>query len=78
MILVLVDHDRGVLDPLSTRALTAARGIDSDIKWNNEGSFHKDEFKDTPNIIRNFNTKKMHKLGYNIEYTYYEIINKLT
>ena len=32
MILVLVDHDRGVLDPLSTRALTAARGIDSDIQ----------------------------------------------
>jgi len=28
MILVLVDHDRGTLDPLSTRALTAARGID--------------------------------------------------
>jgi len=24
----------------------AVRGIDSDIKWNNEGSFHKDEFKD--------------------------------
>ena len=32
MILVLVDHDRGVLDPLSTRALTAARKIDSDIQ----------------------------------------------
>ena len=31
MILVLVDHDRGVLDPLSTRALTAARKIDSDM-----------------------------------------------
>jgi type I restriction enzyme M protein len=24
----------------------AVRGIDSDIKWNNDGSFHKDEFKD--------------------------------
>jgi type I restriction enzyme M protein len=24
----------------------AVRGIDSDIKWNSEGSFHKDEFKD--------------------------------
>ena len=24
----------------------AVRGIDSNIKWNNEGSFHKDEFKD--------------------------------
>ena len=24
----------------------AMRGIDSDIKWNNEGSFHKDEFSD--------------------------------
>jgi type I restriction enzyme M protein len=24
----------------------AVRGIDSDIKWNNEGSFHKNEFKD--------------------------------
>ena len=32
MILVLVDHDRGVLDPLSTRALTAARKIDSDMQ----------------------------------------------
>lgn len=32
MILVLVDHDRGVLDPLSTRALTAARQIDADIQ----------------------------------------------
>ena len=32
MILVLVDHDRGTLDPLSTRALTAARGIDTDIQ----------------------------------------------
>ena len=32
MILVLVDHDRGTLDPLSTRALTAARGIDSDVQ----------------------------------------------
>ena len=32
MILVLVDHDRGVLDPLSTRALTAARKIDADIQ----------------------------------------------
>jgi electron transfer flavoprotein alpha subunit len=32
MILVLVDHDRGTLDPLSTRALTAARKIDSDIQ----------------------------------------------
>jgi hypothetical protein len=24
----------------------AVRGIDADIKWNNEGSFHKDELKD--------------------------------
>jgi len=24
----------------------AVRGIDSDIRWNNEGSFHKDEFRD--------------------------------
>lgn len=32
MILVLVDHDRGILDPLSSRALTAARKIDSDIQ----------------------------------------------
>ena len=32
MILVLVDHDRGVLDPLSTRALSAARKIDEDIQ----------------------------------------------
>lgn len=24
----------------------AVRGIDTDIRWNNEGSFHKDEFKD--------------------------------
>ena len=24
----------------------AVRGVDSDIKWNNDGSFHKDEFKD--------------------------------
>ena len=32
MILVLVDHDRGTLDPLSTRALTAARKIDADIQ----------------------------------------------
>lgn len=32
MLLVLVDHDRGTLDPLSTRALTAARTIDSDVQ----------------------------------------------
>jgi len=32
MILVLIDHDRGALDPLSTRALTAARKIDADIQ----------------------------------------------
>lgn len=32
MILVLVDHDRGELDPLSTRALTAARKIDADVE----------------------------------------------
>ena len=31
MILVLVDHDRGVLDPLSLRALTAARKLSSDV-----------------------------------------------
>ena len=24
----------------------AVRGIDSDIRWNNEGSFHKDELRD--------------------------------
>ena len=24
----------------------AVRGIDADIRWNNEGSFHKDELKD--------------------------------
>lgn len=24
----------------------AVRGIDADVKWNNEGSFHKDEFRD--------------------------------
>jgi electron transfer flavoprotein alpha subunit len=30
MILVLVDHDRGLLDPLSLRALTAARKLSSD------------------------------------------------
>ena len=32
MILVLVDHDRGVLDPLSLRALTAARKLSSDVQ----------------------------------------------
>lgn len=32
MILVLVDHDRGELDPLSLRALTAARKISDDIQ----------------------------------------------
>ena len=32
MILVLVDHDRGVIDPLSLRALTAARKIDRDLQ----------------------------------------------
>ena len=32
MLLVLVDHDRGTLDPLSTRALTAATKIDSDVQ----------------------------------------------
>ncbi|TRZ85991.1 MAG: electron transfer flavoprotein subunit alpha/FixB family protein [Streptomycetaceae bacterium] len=31
MILVLVDHDRGELDPLSLRALTAARKLSNDI-----------------------------------------------
>ena len=31
MILVLIDHDRGVLDPLSLRALTAARKLSSDV-----------------------------------------------
>ena len=32
MILVLVDHDRGVIDPLSLRALTAARKLDGDMQ----------------------------------------------
>ena len=32
MILVLVDHDRGELDPLSLRALTAARKLGQDIE----------------------------------------------
>ncbi len=32
MILVLVDHDRGVLDPLSLRALTAARKLSADVQ----------------------------------------------
>jgi len=32
VILVLVDHDRGVIDPLSLRALTAARKIDRDLQ----------------------------------------------
>jgi electron transfer flavoprotein alpha subunit len=32
MILVLIDHDLGQLDPLSLRALTAARKLDSDIE----------------------------------------------
>lgn len=32
MILVLVDHDRGEIDPLSLRALTAARKIDQNIE----------------------------------------------
>jgi len=31
MILVLVDHDRGVLDPLSLQALTAARALDPQV-----------------------------------------------
>ena len=31
MILVLIDHDRGVLDPLSLLALTAARKLSSDV-----------------------------------------------
>ena len=31
MILVLVDHDRGVLDPTSLQALTAARALDTDV-----------------------------------------------
>ena len=31
MILVLVDHDRGVLDPTSLQALTAARALDADV-----------------------------------------------
>ncbi|CAB4720091.1 unannotated protein [freshwater metagenome] len=32
MILVLIDHDRGVIDPLSLRALTAARKLGQDIE----------------------------------------------
>lgn len=32
MILVLVDHDRGVMDPLSLRALTAARKLSGDVQ----------------------------------------------
>ncbi|CAB4681380.1 unannotated protein [freshwater metagenome] len=32
MILVLIDHDRGVIDPLSLRALTAARKLGHDIE----------------------------------------------
>ncbi len=32
MILVLVDHDRGVLDATSVQALTAARALDSDVE----------------------------------------------
>ena len=31
MILVHIDHDRGVLDPVSLQALTVARGLDSDV-----------------------------------------------
>jgi electron transfer flavoprotein alpha subunit len=31
MILVLVDHDLGELDPLSLRAITAARKLDNDV-----------------------------------------------
>ena len=30
----------------------AVRGIDSDIRWNKEGSFHKDELRDlAPDIV---------------------------
>ena len=32
MILVLVDHDRGEIDPLSLRALTAARTLGHDVE----------------------------------------------
>ena len=32
MILVLIDHDRGELDPLSLRALTAAKKLDQDVE----------------------------------------------
>lgn len=32
MILVYVDHDRGTLDELSLQAITAARGLDSDVQ----------------------------------------------
>ncbi|MFZ9988439.1 MAG: hypothetical protein ACO3HV_11890, partial [Candidatus Nanopelagicales bacterium] len=32
MILVYVDHDRGVLDEFSLQAVAAARGLDSDVQ----------------------------------------------
>ena len=32
MILVLIDHDRGEIDPLSLRALTAARKLGHDVE----------------------------------------------
>jgi electron transfer flavoprotein alpha subunit len=32
MILVLIDHDRGEIDPLSLRALTAARKLGLDVE----------------------------------------------
>ena len=35
----------------------AVRGIDADIRWNNEGSFHKDELKDLRFVDRDKNLR---------------------
>jgi electron transfer flavoprotein alpha subunit len=56
MILVLVDHDRGELDPLSLRALTAARALGQDVEAVAIGS----EASALASIVGEYGAKVLH------------------
>ena len=56
MILVLIDHDRGELDPLSLRALTAARALGQDVEAVVIGS----EAADLAGIVGEYGAKVLH------------------
>jgi len=56
MILVLIDHDRGELDPLSLRALTAARALGQDVEAVAIGS----EAAGLASIVGEYGAKVLH------------------